>query len=321
LSTTISVPGRVDEPADDPPASVTAIVPTLADERRRESLLRAIDSLRAAARHARLTITAVVNGDRFDSGVLDSVLQRDVTILQVPEPSLPGALLAGRRSVTSDYFCFLDDDDEYLPSAIDRRIAALDRRPDCAMVTTNGYRRLAGADSMALSQMDSIPSDPLSALFRENWLPSCAGLFRSAAIGVELFGEPHAYLEWTWLAYRIASRGLAIAVLDEPTFRIHDSASSLSKSGAYRSSHIALYRRMLDTATRGDIRGSIRRRLASALSSESAARLEENRLAEAWKLHCKALACPGGWRRGSQTLRLVAASIARLAVQSSTRRR
>jgi hypothetical protein len=303
-----------------PLASVAAIVPTLADAPRRESLLRAVDSLRAAARNSRLTITAVVNGSRFDSAVLDSLARRDVTILRVPEPSLPGALLAGRRSVDAEYFCFLDDDDEYLPSAIDARVAVMTDRPECAMVTTNGYRHVDAADSMALSQMSSIPADPLAALFRENWLPSCAGLFRSEAIPVDLFEEPHAYLEWTWLAFRIASRGSAIAVLDEPTFRIHDSASSLSKSAAYRSSHIALYRRMLGMAERSDIRESIRGRLASALSAESVARLAENRLAEAWKLHCEALACPGGWRRGSQTLRLVVASIARLAAPSSAGR-
>jgi hypothetical protein len=302
---------------DGTPASVTAIVPTLADTQRGESLLRAVARLRGAASVADLTVAVVVNGNRSDAGVVRSLEQPGVVILRVAEASLPGALLAGRRSVASDYFCFLDDDDEYLPDAIDRRIAVLEDLPGCAMVTTNGYRCRDGVDTTVLSNLASVPEDPISALFRENWLPSCAGLFRTAAVSAELFEEPHAYLEWTWLAFRIASRGLDVAVLDAPTFRIHDSASSLSKSPAYRSSHIALYRRMLAMAVRTDIREAIRRRLASALSAESVARLDENRLAEAWKLHLEALACPGGWRRGSQTLRLVGASIGRLASSSS----
>jgi hypothetical protein len=300
-----------------PPASVTAIVATLADAKRGPALMRAIDSLRAASRLADLTVTVVVNGNRFDAGVVRSLEQPRVVVERVAEASLPAALLAGRRSVTSDYFCFLDDDDEYLADAIDRRVAALKDRPECAMVTTNGYRHQHGVDAVALSQLASVPGDPLAALFRENWLPSCAGLFRTDAIGVDLFEEPQAYLEWTWLAFRIATRGLPVAVLDAPTFRIHDSASSLSKSAAYRSSHVVLCRRMLAIVDRSDIRASIQRRLVAALSAESVARLDEDRLADAWKLHLQALACPGGWRRGSQTLRLLAASIARLAAPSS----
>jgi Glycosyl transferase family 2 len=297
-----------------PAASVTAIVPTLAHAARRVSLLRAVDTLHAATRNTRLTITAVVNGNQYVPEILAQLAGRGVRILHVAEASLPAALLAGRRSVETEFFCFLDDDDEYLPEAIDLRLEVMigDRR--AALVTTNGWRCVSGHDSLALERLGNVAEDPLAALFRENWLPSCAGLYRSAAVGVDLFEQPQPYLEWTWQAFRIALAGHRVAVLDRPTFRIHESASSLSKSKAYRASHIALYRRMLAQELRPDIRRVVRGCLATALSSESVALLKEGRISGAWKRHVQAMAFPGGWRRGSQTLRLVAATLGKVAM-------
>jgi hypothetical protein len=293
------------------PPSVTAIIPTFADSARRDSLMRAVCSLIGSTQRARLTITAVVNGNQHRPQILDELKALGVKIIRVAEASLPLAILEGRRAVTSDYFCFLDDDDEYLPEAIDIRLAAFEREPGTALVVSNGYRRIDDIDKVLLEHLPEVPDHPLNALFEENWLASCGGLFRTREVGVEFFERTQEYLEWTLLAFRLALSGKVVSVIDQPTFRIHDSPSSQSKSPATLTSRTALYRRMLCETLPSDIRRTIRLRLGTALSMQSVASLKDDDLPASWKYHLQTLGCPGGWRYGGQTLRLLAATIRR----------
>lgn len=294
-----------------PAPSVTAIIPTFADSARRDSLMRAIRSLFRSTQRARLSITAVVNGNRYRPEVLVELEALGVRLIQVAEASLPLAMLEGRRSVASDYFCFLDDDDEYLPGAIDVRLAALERAPGAALVVSNGYQRIDDIDNVLLERLLEVPDHPLSALFEQNWLASCGGLFRTREIGVEFFEQAEKYLEWTLLAFRLALSRKAICVIDQPTFRIHDSPSSQSKSPGTLPSRIALYRRMLCETLPADVRRTIRKRLATALSMQSVTSLKDHDLVASWKYHLQTLGCPGGWRYGGQTLRLLVATLKR----------
>jgi len=291
---------------------VTAIIPTACVKERAESLTRAISSLHAASRDP-ITILLVINGNRFDSSLAAKLRSRtDIKVAQIPEGSAPLAQLHGRTLVDTEFFCFLDDDDEYLPGAIDGRIEALEREPTAALVATNGYRNTDGIDTLVFQQLQTVPHDPLFALFRENWLASCGGLFRSDDVGVEFFERPHQYLEWTWLAFRIGRSGKRIVILDQPSFRIFDTPSSVSKTSAYLRSHVALYRRMLQEPLPGRVSTEIRKRLVIALSMQSLASLQEEKLGAAWAYHLQALSMRGGWRYARQTLRLAGASIRRI---------
>ena len=138
-------------------------------------------------------------------------------------------LFEGRKAVQSPYFCFLDDDDEYLAGAIDRRVEVMiDGRLD--VVASNGYRHSNGTDVPAFERLGEVQQDPLKALMTENWLASCGGLFRTESVGPEFFEDMHYPMEWTWLAFRLAVAQMRIGVIDEPTYRIFDSPVSASKS-------------------------------------------------------------------------------------------
>jgi hypothetical protein len=291
---------------------VTAIIPTACVKERADSLIRAISSLHAASRDP-ITILVIINGNRFDSTLAAKLRSReDIEVDQISEGSAPLAQLHGRTLVETDFFCFLDDDDEYLAGAIDRRITALEQEPTAALIATNGYRHINGIDTIAFQQLQTVPDDPLFALFRENWLASCGCLFRTHEVGIEFFERPHEYLEWTWLAFRIARSGKRIVVLDQPGFRIFDTPSSVSKTSAYLRSHVALYRRMLQEPLPGPVSSEIRKRLAIALNMQSLASLQEESLGAAWAYHLQALSMRGGWRYATQTLRLASASIKRI---------
>lgn len=287
--------------------AVTAIIPTRGNRERSDVALRAISSLQANTVQVR--VLCVVNGNGHDGATVEAFRAAGAEVMFNEAPSAPLAVQAGRRTVTTPYFCFLDDDDEYLPRAIDRRLARLAQAPDADFMVANGYRCVDGADEIALKELPLVERAPLHRLFEENWMPSCAGLFRTDRVGNEFFARPHPYMEWTWLAYRLALAGRRVAVLDEPTFRIHDSQRSLSKSQAYRESQEALCRRMLETLPPREIREVIQRRLQDSLASGTVDALAAGDVPTAWRLHRQVLNLPGGWHYFTHTLRIAAAAL------------
>lgn len=275
-------------------APCTVIIATMARHERRSSLLRAISSIRDGNQCA-IEILVVVNGEQFDPELLQLLSERDdLQMIQSDQASLPAAILAGRKTVRTDYFGFLDDDDEYLAGAVDQRLAVLTEHNDAALVASNGLRASGGEESLALSQLQGADDDCLRSLFRENWLASCGGLYRTDQVPSELFEDIPKYLEWTWLAFRIASSGVRIKILDVPTFRINDTPDSESKSEAYLLSHAEILGRMRKMAARKDIAKLLARRQSAALHNVSTHYLASAAYRKAWAAHLQSLGLPGG---------------------------
>ena len=291
------------------PADVTVIVPTLAMRERADSLLRALSSLTDAGRKQSIHIIVVVNGNRYHEPLLETLSQSKVELIRIQEASLPAAILAGRKAVTTKYFCFLDDDDLYLPEAIELRVAAIETPSAVDMVVTNGFRRSANREEAALHRLGEVELDPQLALFHENWLASCGALFRTASVPVSFFEQPHPYLEWTWLAFRLTCVKCRIRVLDVPTFVINDTPGSASKSAAYVESHVSLYRRMLEHGNRSDVRKLVEMRLSAAYHNLADQQLRSRHLARAWANHMRSLKYRGGLRFTSFSRRLILATL------------
>jgi len=278
------------------PDEVTVIIPTMAEEKRHASLLRAIASV-SDATNKPVRIVVVINGNRRSPDVENSLRNiGHVELLSLEVASLPLAHLAGRRAVKTRYFCFLDDDDEYLPGAIDARVGVLAGDESIDFVVTNGYRHLGGTDWPCLKDLDKVPAAPLAQLFRQNWLPSCGSLFRSDQIGAAYFEDGNAYVEWTWLAFQLCLAGEKVGVLDQPTFRIYDTQESASKTEAYLAAFDALYRKMLAKNPPRQIATLIKKRIGEEFHYKADSLRQEGLLLEAWKAHLKSLCYPGGWR-------------------------
>lgn len=214
----------------------------------------------------------------------------------ISQASLSAAILAGRRLVDTPFFSFLDDDDEYLPGATSIRLDALARNPDAAFAVANGFRSLDGHDTLALEWSGDIAIDPLKSLLKRNWLASCGGLFRTAAVEPELFEDVPRYLEWTWIAYRIVTAGKVPLFVDEPVFRVHDTPGSESKSEAYLLAHPGILQRMRARASRADIRHLLSRKLASAWHSVCTHYVEQRMGRAAWLAHIRSCMVGDGYR-------------------------
>ena len=265
--------------------SITIIIPTLCEAARRDALLRAIASIQAAGA-APVRILVVVNGQRFDAGLLAALRARgDIDVLQIAEGSATRAQLAGRKAVATAFFSFLDDDDEYLPGALDLRLDLLRAHPQADVAVTNGYLTHGGSDELLYSRLDKVGADPLAELFQQNWLASCNNLMRSASVTVAHFEAALPYMEWTWLAFRLALEGKRPVVSNVPTFRYHNTPGSLSKSASYLSSRVALYEHMLALAPPAAIRTTLKRRLCSAWHEISVAEQQDGRRRAALHAH------------------------------------
>lgn len=287
-------------------AQVTAIIPTLCSRSRSKALLRAIDSLLYSSAEPP-TVIVVINGNQCDERVAAQISARSgVHVERIATPSAPAAQLHGRRLVETEFFCFLDDDDEYLPGGLDLRIGALLISDQCGVVVTNGLRRLwDGTEQRALGKLDGVSTDPMAALLEQNWMTSCGALFRSSSVPTALFENYHDYIEWTWLGFRLAHAGIQVCAIDQPTFIINETDGSASKSEQYLLSHVSLYERMLKSTSRKDIRRQIGRRQANALHEISVHYLRHGHRRQAIYFHCRSLGWPGGWRFLSYTRHLL----------------
>lgn len=270
---------------------ITTIIRTLCEAARQDSLLRAIDSIHLASAQS-VRILVVVNGERFCPQLFDELCRRrDIEVLQIPEASLTAAHLVGRRAVATEYFSYLDDDDEYLPGALDIRLRMLNDDSSADLVVTNGLVCCGGREQLLYSRLERVHAEPLRELFQQNWLHNCNHLFRTSSVTVEYFEDSPPYMEWTWLGFRLAMDRKHIIAVDDVTFRYNDTLGSLSKSSSFLLSRVALYRRMLSTSPDRRIARLIGERLSSAWHDVSVLELSRGEKSEAIWAHMQSLFC------------------------------
>lgn len=276
-------------------AEVTVIIPTVADERRGQTIWRAIDS--AGPRSGAATrILVVVNGARFSPPLVEQLRRTPgVECIYVEQGSMPLALLAGRRLVQSEFFAFLDDDDEYLEGGLAVRREVLRGDGRAAFVITAGWLQTPDGQLPQGSLMAAdIEADPLGSMLRENWVAtSASGLYRTSAVTAEDFAQMPSYLEWTYLGLRLTAR-LPFRFLDTPTYRRYDLPGTVSKSRAYHAGMVSALKASLQLPLPEDIRKALRRKLATAHHSLSEMFLNEGNRGAAWRQHLISLTQPGG---------------------------
>lgn len=274
---------------------VTIIIPSTCERSRARTLQRAAESL-VSQRGVVPKILIVANGSRIDPQVVqDACALSCVVVEQQTEGSLPNAMRYGVSRVQTAYFGFLDDDDEYLQHALALRVATLEANPEVDVVVTNGYECDNGADQLRVRLPERAASDPLRALVVENWLASCGGLFRTDRVSTEYFDGITRYYEWTLLAYRLASTR-RIAFVDIPTFRVHNSPNSLSKSRAFREAEFTVLEQIMSMALPSDVKRALRAKVGRAHHGLASLCLSEGRRDLAIRHHLRSLISPSGLR-------------------------
>jgi len=248
-------------------------------------------------------ILLVANGQNCDAALLEAVRgMPDVQLHREALGSLPNALRAGRDRVGTPYFAFLDDDDEYLPDALKVRIEALEQEPYAAVLASNGYR-FDGRKDVLLSESEP-GTDLLRSLRKGNWLASCGGLYRTALAEPTLFEPDFHYLEWTYIAYKLALRNQA-SYVHQPTFRIYETPDSLSRRESYQLGVLHALDRMLELPLPKDVKHHLSQRLGSAHHSCAEMWMAKGEHGKAWRHHLRSLLSSHGLRYATYTRKLL----------------
>lgn len=291
---------------------MTIIIPTACTTVRAVTLRLAITSIQAAGSGLAKIIVAA-NGPHIDNSLATELRGRDdIRYLSFEAGSAPKALAAAVPLVDTEYYGFLDDDDELLPGSLTHRLSVFMSNPNCDVLLSNGYIHKKGTDTLYLQHLDAVPHKPLDTFFMENWLPSCGALFRASTVGAAYFANYHAFAEWSWLAFRLAMNKKQFCILNEPTFRIHaDTPHSLSKSSEYGKAYISLYQKMLDLQPPLPIQKILKKRLSQAHHDVSAGHLNKGEIGNAMHHHLRSLGVFSGLRFLPYTRHIVSSAIKR----------
>jgi glycosyltransferase involved in cell wall biosynthesis len=273
--------------------SICVILPTTASPKRAPLLWRALRSLQEHQDELIIPIV-VVNGARYLPEALESLRQRqDIRCLYLDRGSHTEARLAGRKAVDTDFFAFLDDDDEYLPGTAQRRLDAIARDPSVDVLITNGYRHEGGQDTIQLANVPSIQRDPLRSLMDFSWLHSASALFRSERISSDYLQGPPA-MELTYMALKLALTR-TVKFVDVPTYRWYrGTLESLSATKEYQAGEPEAIRAMLELNPPTYVKRRLRRKYAASLHCLSETERQDGCYRAAWRYHLRSLASPYG---------------------------
>ena len=282
---------------------VDVLVRTTCKGSRRKSLQRAVASI-VSQRGVAARPVVIVAGAQ--PGSLPKLAARNgIRVHRLGTEASPGrALTIARKLVDAPFFAFLDDDDELLPDALATRLGILRAEPRVQVVVTTGYVARGNARRLHIGDIARHQSDPLRGIVERCWLASCGGLFRTDAVPQAMFDALPDLCEWTCVAFRLAAASCSIHFVDRPTYVVHDSAGSLSKSDAFVEASL----RVLDAMRSAPLPAADRRRLAHKYRATLHAAAERCRRAgkvgEAWRYHLRSMQPPGTLRYAAYTRKL-----------------
>ena len=289
---------------------VSVIVPTTCDAARGALLARSIGSVFAQTGVA-VDLILVVNGSRVDQCLLDRWRgEPRLTVHRIDEGNVSRARVAGLRQATGEFFSFLDDDDEFLPDALDLRARLLRAHPEFDVVVTNGFQHENGDLAHVSAEFESaIHADVGGSFLERNWFASPASMFRTATCEISLFDTGLRYFEWTYLFFRLLSAGKRFHFDGRLTYRKYENnPASISRTPQYELAWPTVLRRVLDLPLESRIKGLIRDSRLTALNHSSVLLLRGGCVGEAARLHWQCLMA-GGWRYLPYTGRLVVAAL------------
>lgn len=276
---------------------VSAIVRSTGSPSRNAEFKRAVRSILSQS-GVRAECIVVFNGVNLDDTLVEWVQSQENTRhVILSQADKARATLCGRRLVRGEFFCFLDDDDEFLPGAFERSANILQNTPRLDCLASNGFYVTAKGVRCVFSRADQFARDGYveSLLRSRNWLASCGGMFRSVSVGPEYFENLPRHREWTVIAYRIATN-LQVRFVNRLSYRIFSLADSQSKRASYMDAATEALAVMLE-ATKDPRRAQlIRRRTSIAYHSIASYYRHRRDFRRAWAAYWSAVRSSGGWK-------------------------
>jgi glycosyltransferase involved in cell wall biosynthesis len=278
---------------------VTVFIATTAEKKRANSIRNAIKSVLS---QVGTKLIIIINGNKFDASLkFELENQPDVECYYLSLGNFPEALKYARKIVDTNYFSFLDDDDELTEGSIEKRLNAFKDPKGIDAVVGNGYRKnKSNVKSLMLDtlKVEKFNKNPLLSLFerRGNWLASCSGLYRTSSIPQEYFDDYAKYAEWSYLAVKIASYR-HVKLVDSPCFIINETQGSLSHTLEYYIEQYHYLFKLLGMNLPKDINTIIRIKKIDMEHQLSTLYLDKGEVLKAWYYHILSLTSLRGFKR------------------------
>jgi len=275
---------------------VSVIIPTLCDSRRECSLKRSIDSVINQV-GVSVEVIVVVNGDRFNQELLDYVSGlNDVKLFSVLKANVSKARYFGLSKVSTDFFMFLDDDDELYENSLGSMVEVFKRDNSVGLVVSDVDDESIGGRVGFYRDARFVEDNPVESLVYKNWLMSGGALFRKGAVSLDIFDISLKYNELTVLAMKVALSGVKLKVVDESFSYKYNSSISASKTIDFCLSYVETVECMLRMNLPFKVRVLMRHKLSSAFHSASVILLNNGDFKDSIFMHVKSICIVGGQR-------------------------
>lgn len=289
---------------------LTVIIPTTAEESRENSLLNAINSINNQ-NEIPIEIILVINGKIFKKTLFESLIKRaDLRVLYQEEGNLPKAIYLGVSNITTNFFCFLDDDDRYIENTLPERLKPLLEDNAIDYSVCNGFNVSGYEKHIRTTRFPQNQQDAAELILEENWLASCGGIFRKSSVPIQFFEEMPKYLEWTYLGFILSTTKNGF-FLNKPGFMVYESKISISKSAEYSIGMIQSFEKIIAIAP-NNISHKIKTKQGKMLHDLSSYFLLKNQLKNAVKFHLLSLLKPSGYKYISYSRHLIYSLLASL---------
>jgi glycosyltransferase involved in cell wall biosynthesis len=287
--------------------TVSVIIPTMCEASRSVLIHRAIESVLTQS-GVIVEILIIINGNRYDQQLAATLKTNSrLNLIWLDVANVSTARYKGVCHAQGEYFCFLDDDDEFLPGALQGRVSLFTGHNDVDIVVTNGFEHRSGIDSplVTLDSSNEIMKDLGGSFLRTNWFSSPAALFKSKTIDSELFNFNYKYFEWTYLFFLLLSKDKRFHYDEMLSFRKYeDNPLSVSKSLEYATDYPVFLQSLKMMPLDPIIKSKINDKYVTALNTRSNFELNQGLLLRAWISHFRCLA-NGGWQYLPYTRHLI----------------
>ncbi len=237
----------------------------------------------------------VFNGFSVDADALNwAKAQPGTRCAVLEEPNKARATLLGRELAKGTFFCFLDDDDEFLPGAFAYATKILLANPELDCLATNGFYVTPNGTRCVFNQTREFEINGYanSLLRSRNWLASCGGMFRQRTVSTKYFENLPPHREWTVIAFRIAT-DLKVRFVNRLSYRVFSSPESQSKTASYVEAGTTALEAMLQWAKKPAHARAIRRRMSEAYHDTTSYYRLRSDFPRAWKAYWSSIRVGG----------------------------
>lgn len=286
--------------------TVSVIIPTMCLSSRSELLKRTIKSITNQS-DVHTEILVVLNGLQYDTETVKELEANPlINLIRLETANVSTARYIGVCQSQGDFFCFIDDDDEFLENAFQIRLNTF-LEHDVDFIISNGLLNKDGVDKIVV-EYDSVTElrlNPAANLLKKNWFASSAGFYKAKSFNPELFNFSYKYFEMTYLFFLLISNGKTFYFNELLTYRVYqDQPLSVSKSNEYMLAHAVFLRNLMKFDLESSIKKFISKKYIAALNMQSNIEIQQGLKFKAWLSHLKCL-LNGGWEYIPYTRHLI----------------